>query len=127
MWFFVTESVHGFARILYGKKAFSCFLGGERFHGLALPCRRIIIDIIKDLGGADEEPAIDPHPVTLRLFLKGGDFTPLQDQGAKASWWLDGCQSAERAMRVVELDKIVDVDIRKAVPICETESAIKVG
>ena len=118
----VAQGVHGLPEAVVtegGELAFQ----GQTFHGLSLPDGGVAFDVVDDLGGEDEEAAVDPGAVAVGLFLEASDLVlaVVQIERAEAAWWLGGGEGGEFALFPVEGDQGRDVDVADAIAIGEAK------
>lgn len=124
---FVAQGVHRLPEAVVAIGGELAFVG-QALHGFALPDGGVAIDVVDDLGGEDEEAAVDPGAVAVGLFLEAGDLGFRQVEGAKAAGGLGGGQGGQFALFTVEGDQGGDIDVADAVTVGEAEIVtVKVG
>src|SRR6185436_19197822 len=80
-------------------------LAGEPLHGIALPDGLVAANVLDDLWRQDEEPAVDPAAVAVRLLVEAAHPLLLHREGAEASRRLDRGHGREHALVPVERDQ----------------------
>lgn len=123
----VAQGVHGLPEAVVAIGGELAFMG-QALHGFTLPDGGVAVDVVDDLGGEDEEAAVDPGAVPVGLFLEAGDLGFREIECAKATGWLGGGQGGQFALFPVEGDQGADVDVADAVTVGEAEIvAVEVG
>ncbi len=89
--------------------------------GFSLPRTLIATDVFEDFRLQDEETAVDPAPIALRLLQELGHVVTVQIERTEAPRRLHGCQRRVALGPFVELDQLLDVDVRDAVSIRKAE------
>src|SRR6186713_598791 len=79
----LTQRVHGLPEARVAKRR-ELALGRQALHRLALPDRVVALDVVPHAGLEDEEPAIDPGAVALRLLAEAADAAVVDLQRAEA-------------------------------------------
>ena len=67
----------------------------------------VALDVIEDLGGQDEEPAIDPVPVPMGLLEEGGHPVAFDVECPEPTRRLHRGDRGQPSLRPVELDQSV--------------------
>src|SRR5437879_4343319 len=91
---------------------------------LALPYRCVVHEVPGDFGREHEEAAVDPPAVAARLLQEIGDAIALGLEGAEPAYGLNGRDGGEQAVRVMELDQRVEVEVGHAVAIREMKRLV---
>ena len=112
----VAEGVHGLPEAVV-EEGLDFAFGDEGFDGLALEHPAIVLDLVDDFGGEDEEAAVDPAAFVLGFFLEGVDVVVLEAEGAEAGDGLDAGEGDQFAVGLVEGDGGLDVDVGDAVAV----------
>ena len=117
---FVAEGVHGLPEAVV-EESVDFALGDEGFDGFALEHLGVVGDGGDDLGGEDEEAAVDPAAFAGGFFLEGVDLGVLEAEGSEAGYGLDAGEGGELAVGAVEGDGGGDVDVGYAVAVGHAE------
>jgi len=62
-------------------------VGGEFYHGAALPARRVVLDVFEDARLEDEKRPVYPSFAIIRLLTKTRDLLTIEIEITETSWW----------------------------------------
>src|SRR4051794_34980745 len=93
---------------------------GERRQRLALPCRRIAVDVANAPRRQDEEAAVNPRAISIRLLYKAAHRgAAVQLQRTVAARRLHSGHGGQLSVLFVEGNLPGDIEIRNAISVRE--------